>query len=114
VAVRAAAAGVGVMWFPAWSAPDSPPAGDLRALSRCFPALAYIHVCGWRSAGGLDGAARDDRSAPSGRYRRNRPGFFVPDYDRERQEFYFSEQLKIAREFDLPVLLHIRRAQIRC
>jgi TatD DNase family protein len=37
--------------------------------------------------------------------------FFVPDYDRERQEFYFSEQLKIAREFDLPVLLHIRRAQ---
>jgi TatD DNase family protein len=37
--------------------------------------------------------------------------FFVPDYDRKRQEFYFSEQLKIAREFDLPVLLHIRRAQ---
>ncbi|MBU1689702.1 MAG: TatD family hydrolase [Gammaproteobacteria bacterium] len=37
--------------------------------------------------------------------------FFVPDYDRERQEFYFTEQLKIAREFDLPVLLHIRRAQ---
>jgi TatD DNase family protein len=37
--------------------------------------------------------------------------FFVPDYDRERQEFYFYEQLKIAREFDLPVLLHIRRAQ---
>jgi TatD DNase family protein len=36
--------------------------------------------------------------------------FFVPDYDRERQEFYFSEQLKIAREFDLPVLLHTRRA----
>ncbi|MGE5027152.1 MAG: TatD family hydrolase [Betaproteobacteria bacterium] len=37
--------------------------------------------------------------------------FFVPDYDRERQEFYFSEQLKIAQEFNLPVLLHIRRAQ---
>ena len=37
--------------------------------------------------------------------------FFVPDYNRERQEFYFSEQLKIAREFDLPVLLHVRRAQ---
>ncbi|MDD5328713.1 MAG: TatD family hydrolase [Sulfuricella sp.] len=37
--------------------------------------------------------------------------FFVPGYDRERQEFYFAEQLKIAREFDLPVLLHIRRAQ---
>lgn len=37
--------------------------------------------------------------------------FFVPDFDAERQGFYFSEQLKIARDFDLPVLLHIRRAQ---
>jgi TatD DNase family protein len=37
--------------------------------------------------------------------------FFVDDYDREKQEFYFSEQLKLAREFDLPVLLHVRRAQ---
>jgi TatD DNase family protein len=37
--------------------------------------------------------------------------FFVANYDSERQEFYFAEQLKIAREFDLPVLLHIRRAQ---
>ena len=32
-------------------------------------------------------------------------------YDRARQEFFFVEQLKLAREFDLPVLLHIRRAQ---
>ncbi|MEN6587861.1 MAG: TatD family hydrolase [Sulfuricella sp.] len=37
--------------------------------------------------------------------------FFVPDFDAEGQEVYFSEQLKIARDFDLPVLLHIRRAQ---
>ncbi len=37
--------------------------------------------------------------------------FFVPDYDQEMQEFYFSEQLKIARDAELPVLLHIRRAQ---
>ncbi|MDP3687561.1 MAG: TatD family hydrolase [Sulfurimicrobium sp.] len=37
--------------------------------------------------------------------------FFVPDYDPELQEFYFSEQLKIARDAGLPVLLHIRRAQ---
>jgi TatD DNase family protein len=36
--------------------------------------------------------------------------FFVPDLDPATQEFYFVEQLKIAREFDLPVLLHIRRA----
>ncbi len=37
--------------------------------------------------------------------------FFVENFDQERQEFYFSAQLKLAREFDLPVLLHIRRAQ---
>lgn len=37
--------------------------------------------------------------------------FFVPQYDAETQARYFSEQLKIARDFDLPVLLHIRRAQ---
>jgi TatD DNase family protein len=37
--------------------------------------------------------------------------FFVEDYDKEQQEFYFIEQLKLAREFGLPVLLHIRRAQ---
>lgn len=37
--------------------------------------------------------------------------FFVEGFDAARQEFYFVEQLKLAREFDLPVLLHIRRAQ---
>lgn len=37
--------------------------------------------------------------------------FFVEGGDVARQEFYFVEQLKLAREFDLPVILHIRRAQ---
>ena len=36
--------------------------------------------------------------------------FYVPDNDPARQEFFFVEQLKLAREFDLPVLLHVRRA----
>lgn len=36
---------------------------------------------------------------------------FVPGLDRERQARFFSAQLRIAREFDLPVLLHVRRAQ---
>jgi len=30
---------------------------------------------------------------------------------REKQEHFYSEQLKIARDFDLPVLLHVRRSQ---
>lgn len=36
---------------------------------------------------------------------------FVAGLDMARQEFFFAEQLKIARDHDLPVVLHIRRAQ---
>jgi TatD DNase family protein len=36
--------------------------------------------------------------------------FHVAGIDAARQEFFFVEQLKLAREFDLPVLLHVRRA----
>lgn len=36
---------------------------------------------------------------------------FVSGLDMARQEELFAEQLKIAADFDLPVLLHIRRAQ---
>ncbi|HLO64622.1 MAG TPA: TatD family hydrolase [Azonexus sp.] len=35
---------------------------------------------------------------------------YVADVDPQRQEFFFVEQLKLARDFDLPVLLHVRRA----
>lgn len=35
---------------------------------------------------------------------------FVPGLDLATQEFFYIEQLKIAREYDLPVLLHCRRA----
>lgn len=37
--------------------------------------------------------------------------FFVPGLDRVRQEWFFVEQLKLARELGLPVLLHVRRSQ---
>lgn len=41
--------------------------------------------------------------------------FFVPELKqgalREKQEYFYVEQLKIARDFDLPVLLHVRQAQ---
>lgn len=43
--------------------------------------------------------------------------FFIPalcsDAMREKQEYFYSEQLKIARDFGLPVLVHIRRSQDR-
>jgi TatD DNase family protein len=41
--------------------------------------------------------------------------FFVPGLSsgplRDKQEYFYSEQLRIARDFDLPVLLHVRRSQ---
>jgi TatD DNase family protein len=41
--------------------------------------------------------------------------FFIPALKenalREKQEHFYSEQLKIARDLDLPVLLHVRRSQ---
>lgn len=41
--------------------------------------------------------------------------FFIPMLTtpemREKQEFFYIEQLKIARDFGLPVLLHVRKSQ---
>ncbi len=37
--------------------------------------------------------------------------FFVDGHDATRQAWFFVEQLRLARKYDLPVLLHIRRAQ---
>jgi TatD DNase family protein len=36
--------------------------------------------------------------------------FFVEGLDAEAQRFYFEGQLQLAREFDLPVVVHARRA----
>lgn len=36
--------------------------------------------------------------------------FFIEGLDPELQRFYFIEQLKLAREFELPVVVHARRA----
>lgn len=36
--------------------------------------------------------------------------YFVEDLDRNAQSHYFEAQLEIAREFDLPVVVHARRA----
>jgi len=36
--------------------------------------------------------------------------FFVAGLDRARQEWFYREQLLVARDFDLPVILHVRRS----
>lgn len=35
---------------------------------------------------------------------------FVPGLDREKQECFYAAQLKLAVEFDLPVIVHVRRS----
>ena len=66
-----------------------------------------------------DDALPDDLTALRDLLQQHRPvaigeiglDFFIDHFDRARQEHFFIEQLKLAKEFDLPVLLHIRRAQ---
>lgn len=36
--------------------------------------------------------------------------FFVPGLDAQRQQHFYLEQLRLARRFELPVLLHVRRS----
>lgn len=113
VAAAALAAGVEIMVVPAVAC------ANFAAVLRCselYPAC--------RAALGIhpmyvDRARPEDLATLRSAVERSRPvaigeiglDFFVPDFDAPRQELYFSEQLKIARDFDLPVLLHIRRAQ---
>lgn len=113
VAAAAWAAGVEIMVVPAVEC------GNFAAVLRCrelYPAC--------RAALGIhpmyvDRARREDLATLRSAVELSRPvaigeiglDFFVPDFDAPSQEFYFSEQLKIARDFDLPVLMHIRRAQ---
>jgi TatD DNase family protein len=37
--------------------------------------------------------------------------YFVPGLDDARQTFFYYEQLKLARRFDLPVICHVRKSQ---
>lgn len=36
--------------------------------------------------------------------------FFVPGLDAARQDFFYTQQLKLAQRFALPVILHVRRS----
>lgn len=66
----------------------------------------------------LDGHDERDLHALRGWLERERPvavgecglDFFVENVDRERQAYFFDAQLLLAREFDLPVIVHARRA----
>jgi TatD DNase family protein len=120
VAEQAARAGVSCIVIPAVERANFSTVGMLARHPNCCYALG-IHPMYVSQAQETDlqslreavGLALDDaRFAAIGEIGLD---FFVPELCesplREKQEHFYVEQLKLAREFDLPVLLHVRRSQ---
>lgn len=112
VAARAAAAGIDVIVVPAVERANfGAVAAVCRELHGCLPAYG-IHPL-------MVGRAQDaDLDALRATLQREQAvavgeiglDYFVPQRDESRQEFFFVEQLKLARDLALPVLLHVRKA----
>lgn len=112
VYARARAAGVALLIVPAVTAANF---ADVSATCRrypgCLPAWGlhpmYIHVHQRDHLKQLRGWIEAWRPVAIGEIGLD---LFVRDLDFATQEFYYTEQLRIACEYDLPVLLHCRRA----
>lgn len=109
---RAQAAGVGAQVVPATHAGAWP---GLREACASAPGLyaAYgMHPIF------LEHHAISDLDALADWIRREKPvavgecglDYFIDTLDRDAQQFYFEAQLELAREHDLPVIIHARRA----
>lgn len=117
VVAAAEAAGVRGIVLPAVAVSNF---GAVRALSRrhagCVYALGIHPLCsGSATQADIDTLAReveaslgDPRFVGIGEIGLD---FFVRDLDPAHQTWVCAQQLKIAREFDLPVLLHVRKSQ---
>ena len=75
----------------------------------------YVHVHREEHLSRLDTTIQRERPVAVGeigldRFQSRIDRLGVHDEDIERQEFFFVEQLKLAAKYELPVLLHIRRA----
>lgn len=117
VIARAQAAGVGCMVLPAV---DRAGFARVRAVCEGRPALRFalgIHPLFVPAAreSDLDVLAMDLEQAGSEVVAVGEIGldFFVNDIDPALQERWFVAQLKLAKDFGLPVLLHVRRSQDR-
>lgn len=112
VVERARAAGVAPMLVPAVSAETF---ADTIATAREFDCLLalgihplYLPDCLETSLALLREAIEREKPCAVGEIGLD---FFVSDLDPARQTELLVAQLQLAREFDLPVLLHLRRAQ---
>jgi TatD DNase family protein len=115
VVARAAAAGVARMVLPAVAPFDFETVRELAHRHRLHYALGIHPLC----VGGVGDDALE-RLQEALQARRDDPRLvaigeigldhFVPGLDRVRQEHFYIEQLKLARQFGLPVILHVRRS----
>lgn len=109
---RTRAAGVEILVVPAISAANFDPVlAACRRYPGCLPALGlhpmYIGEHHPEHLDALRRAIEAEKPVAVGEIGLD---FYVPELDPATQEFYFAEQLKIARDCGLPVLLHARRA----
>lgn len=117
VMARAAAAGVSQVVLPAIDVGNFDVVRELAASRAGLRYALGIHPLCVHRAGEADlqrlrqaltAAIDDPRLVAVGEIGLD---FFEPGHDRQRQEDFFSEQLRIARDFELPVLMHVRRSQ---
>jgi TatD DNase family protein len=117
VVQAARAAGVSAMIIPAVDSGNFAAVRDCcQRYPGCFPAYGLHPLYLDRSSEADIGSLREWLTSESiGAFPAVAVGeigldHYVPGFDAVRQEFFFCEQLKLARDFDLPVLLHVRRA----
>jgi TatD DNase family protein len=121
VAREAAQAGVGMIVIPAVDRHDFAVVADLAARAPNASYALGIHPIFVPNAdeadlvtlrGAVEAAMADPRFVAIGEIGLD---FFIPMLTepamREKQTHFFREQLRIARDFALPVLMHVRRSQ---
>ena len=109
---RAVAGGVGIQVVPAVSRDNfAAVAATCARYPGCLPAWGlhpmYVPVHRPEHLADLRAQIELERPVAVGEIGLD---FFVKDLDRAAQEVFLVEQLKLARDHDLPVLLHCRRA----
>jgi TatD DNase family protein len=115
VVARARAAGVAQIVLPAVAR------SNFDTVRRLAHAHGFVYALGIHPMA-VDAAADDDLHALREQLAAHRADprlvaigeigldHFVPGLDRARQERYYAAQLALAREFDLPVILHVRKS----
>ena len=109
---RAVGGGVGIQIVPAVSRDNfAAVAATCARYPGCLPAWGlhpmYIHVHRPEHLTDLRAQIEAQRPVAIGEIGLD---LFVKDLDYATQEFFYIEQLKIAKDYDLPVLLHCRKA----